>query len=316
MNKEQLDFFQRQQVKQQQLIEKSSHSPTSDKDWISNIHRRDSDQDVHFNEIIDKQQIVERRIRNLKDKIKKVEDFSKGLDKYYQSVVTSFGNITFDFFSSYSIVISSNDEEEEKKSVSDIETSERAKELLNDLKITSNSNDLKGYYFKKLGMTMEDTGSEGGGDQDTKIQVISSYAELPQPSKDETLSSISSAASSTYDNDSFAERTKSIDGASTTTNEKAPSIYSNLSGISGTGHKPGKNALVTLNSKFIAFNLHNDRIKQKAQLIEENQTLARELQKAQSKNFTLSEELAMAKQENERLKEEIEALRQKLQEKA
>jgi len=121
--KEQTDFFQRQQEKQQQLIEKNGNSPTSELDWVKTVHKKDAnlDQEQEFMKIFEKQREIEERIDNIKAKIIKVEVFSQGLDKYYQSIITSFGNVSFDFFSSYSIIISSNDEIEEKKSTEEIE---------------------------------------------------------------------------------------------------------------------------------------------------------------------------------------------------
>jgi len=309
--KEQADFFHRQQEKQQQLIEQEKKNQkekgTSDVDWMGKIHRKDvKEQEQMFSGLFEKLKVVEDRITVLKSKIKKIEDFSDGLDQYYKTALTTFGNVNFDFFNSYSIIINSADDIDGKKSPDVLDdSSSKAQELLHDLNI--NPNDMKSYYFKKLGMTLDENGTIDGK-KDAKIKVVGSFTDL---SKAVTESSYMSTPYQSDFDESIDEIIKPS-GVATATKEYPPSMCSSLSGISGVGHTPGKNALAVLNNKFISFNLQTDRLKKKTQLLEENHSLGNELKKAQTKNFTLSEELASVRQENEDLKEENDRLLKEL----
>ncbi|ORX54332.1 hypothetical protein BCR36DRAFT_348506 [Piromyces finnis] len=306
ITKEQSDFFHRQQEKQQQLIENEKNkNGNSDMDWVGKIHRRDvKEQEQLFTGLFEKLSVVENRINIVKEKIKKIQDFSDGLDKYYRKALTTFGSVNFDFFNSYSIIINSNSEEEEEEEGEGEDgdkKSDKTQELLQDLKISPN--DVKSYYFKKLGMSIDENGSGvTEGKKETKIKVVSSFTDLNN-----------ATTASQSDNESIEKVAKPAAVTNVANKEYAPSLCSNLSGISGIGHTPGKNALSTLNNKFISFNLQTQRLKMKTQLLEENHTLGIELKKSQTKNFTLSEELNTIRQENKELKEENERLLKELE---
>jgi len=181
---------------------------------------------------------------------------------------------------------------------------------------------MKDYYFQKLGMTM-DTNSVNGATKDTKVEVLGSYKDLPKHTRKTTnttetsINSSNSSSSSSSSSDSSSSSSNNNNNNNNNTSIKtqdsltiknnnnnnpylnslyATSMCSSLSG-SGADHKPGKNALDILNSQFITFNLQNDRLKKKTQLLKENHYLGNELKKVQTKNFTLSEELSKLKQE-------------------
>ncbi|OUM56541.1 hypothetical protein PIROE2DRAFT_67901 [Piromyces sp. E2] len=166
-------------------------------------------------------------------------------------------------------------------------------------------------------MAMDENG-DVDGKKEAKIKVVSSLTNINKSTTTTTTttdqSSFMTNPSSThsdYDDESMDEVGK-LPMVKTRSKEYTPSMCSSLSGISGVGHTPGKNALATLNSKFISFNLQTDRLKKKTQLLEENHSLGDELKKVQTKNFTLSEELASVRQENEDLKEENDRLLKEL----
>lgn len=335
INKEQLDFFHRQQEKQQQLIERNANMPTSELDWMETVHKKDiKEQEQSFASLVDKQRVIEERIESIRDKIKKVEEFRDGLDKYYQNVVTSFGNVSFDFFSSYSIVISSNEELSQLPTENEI-ANDKKSEILDELNISPTHNN--NLYFKKLGLTIDDpiTG-------DKKIEVIGSFTDLDKAltnhNREDTttpirnLSNSSSISSSPLQSDNgmtFQMDMENTTTTSTTTTSKPipvpnseklntnniynSSIYStSQSSLAST--KSNRNTFAALNNKFISFNLQSDRLKRKTQLLEENRTLGSELKKVQAKNFTLSEEMGKIKQENQELKTENESLKQQIEE--
>jgi hypothetical protein len=189
INKEQLDFFHRQQEKQQQLIERNTNKPNSEFGWMGNVHKKDAkEQEQSFVALIEKKNAVEERIENIRQKIKKVEEFRDGLDKYYQSVVTSFGNVSFDFFSSYSIVISSNEEtltplsSSPQPSNNNLSVVAKKADILNELNLSPESNN--NLYFKKLGLTLDDTTTEDH-QRNRKIEVVGSFTDINKsPLKD------------------------------------------------------------------------------------------------------------------------------------
>lgn len=350
LNKEQLDFFHRQQEKQQLLIEKSSNSPLSDLDWVETVHKKDSkEQEMVFLNLVDKQRIIEGRIDAIKDKIKKVEEFSSGLDKYYKNINSTFGNASFDFFSSYSIVITSNEDVDNDNgitssdSISNQNNKKEKVDVLTELNISPVTNNIQEYYFKKLGMVVDDDLHRNGKNYEKgkKIEIVGSLTDLTSPiskanhdgspSSSNTTSpnqsdteSINggmtfqleieqqqqqqkSSSKSNNDNNNNKNQKNIINNLSTSIKSSSPpSLRSNTNSISSSlaTKSSNRNALAALNSKFISFNLQNDRLKKKTQLLEENHTLGNELKKVQTKNFTLSEELSKVKQENNELKEE------------
>lgn len=271
---------------------------------MENDHKKESqEQEQKFLNLMDRQKEVKDEINKLEMEYEKEKKISQNLMKYYNNILKTLNSShPIDYFSSYSIfIIPSNEGDKNTEIIENAydSTTEKSSSIMSN-QINANDQDL-------------DRDNDNDNDDDSNSNIFI----LDMDGSNSVFSS--SSLSSIYNiNGNHSNGTSQAGSIKQKSNSFITNpLIENLKikpQTNSPGEFPKSKPRTNINSQFITFNLQNERIKRKNQLLEENKILSEEIKKNKIKNFNLGEELFKVRQENEQLKTKLDSMSNNYQE--